>query len=218
MNFLKSAILALWLVGPGFLLHQQGMMPGPGTPASSGGGCSFTDLFPGSSLSGNWSSYVVATTWATPAVGSAQVQNLTGTGYNVASFITYTASACFAQSQTAQLTIGAATTGSYLTYVSPVVNGNAALGNGYVFISSNIGKLVGGVFTAISGYCAYSPAVGSVLKLVNSSGTLTYYVNGSLMCTTTDSTYTGGNPGLVLQQGNQYAAIEGASTWSGSSP
>jgi hypothetical protein len=189
--------------------RQQGMGPGPGMPASAGGG-GYTDNFPGSSLSGNWTCYS-GTGYGAPIVGSAQVQNNHSSQGSLCGY-TGTFSASLSQA-----TFGALA--SYVYWQAVCVNLNVSAGNGYCAGGNGgegILKFTTGASANIGSYCGSAVAVGDVFKIQNVGGTITETnVTQSWSCSATDSTYTGGVSGFFF--GYLDTTTRNAwSTWSGS--
>lgn len=92
------------------------------------------------------------------------------------------------------MTIGAHSITGYECYVSrfgshSLVRWNGAQNNFTVLASNNVSS-----FT--------QPADGDVIRLENNAGSLACYQNGVLRTTATDTTYTGGNPGLAMNVTN----------------
>jgi hypothetical protein len=200
--------------------RQQGMGPGPGMPASAGGG-GYSDNFPGSSLSGNWSSYI-ASGWGAPAVSSSQVHNAAVSPGN-ASLIGYTAGT-FGANQFSQATEGSLTNAGLIENGSPCIHVTPSSGNGYCWFSNSSGgitKITAGVTSNLttSGSCSgvgVTPAIGDVLNISNAGPTITVNdVTQSKTCTATDSTYTGGYAGLIMSLGTQYSVVNSFASWTG---
>ena len=177
----------------------------------------YTDNFPGSSLSGNWTCYA-GTGWGVPTVASNTVQNNQDTGNK--SFCGYTGGS-FATNQTTQATVSVL--GSGPGRQALCVNMNPTTGNGYcqfwdVDVTGNfeIVKITAGAYAFISGYCGGGPSSGDITRFTNTAGTLVSYdvTTSTTLCTATDSTYTGGSPGFFLAN-SIYVVLNAFSTWSG---
>jgi len=191
--------------------RQQGMGPGPGMPASSGGG-GYSDNFPGSTLSGNWS-YYTGTGYGAPVVGSSQVYN-DASGSN-SNFLSYTGGT-FGANQTSQATIGPLSfSPSYYLTGQPagVCIHTDTSGNGYCTSAYGIMKCTATSCTVTACYAWYA-AIGQVISIANVGSALTMSANGVTQCTATDSTYTGGYPGLAIP-GRLDGIYLSWSTWSG---
>lgn len=91
-------------------------------------------------------------------------------------------------------------------------------GNGYVWgATASLVSCSAGSCTYLTS-CSYTPAAGQVLKLGISGTTITCYVNGASVGSISDSTYSSGSPGIVIQN-NSAGGTSGVelSTWSGGS-
>ena len=165
----------------------------------------YTDNFPGSSLSGNWTCYA-GSGYEPAAVASNQVStNQTISGFALCGYTGGT----FTTGQVSQFTIGSA--GANGNNGSPCVNMNASSGNGYCGNmggqsgTNDIQKVTAGALTDISGFCGGAPSVGDVVTLTNNgSGVLTYrdVTTSTNLCTATDTTYTGGVAGFSISVDN----------------
>jgi len=173
----------------------------------------YSDNFPGSSLSGNWSCYA-ATGWSVPSVASAQVTNTVGGGSNTTSLCGYSAGS-FGANQQSQAT--GSVTSADTDSQAICIHVDPTNGNGYCYTNGGayIYKVTAGATSSISGYCATNPSNGVVVKLQNVGSTITVYINGSSCATATDNTYTAGYAGFAFFFGDQYGVAEGWKTWTG---
>lgn len=173
----------------------------------------YSDNFPGSSLSGNWSCYA-ATGWSVPSVASAQVTNTVGGGSNTTSLCGYSAGS-FGANQQSQAT--GSVTGADTASQAICIHVDPTNGNGYCYTNGGayIYKVTAGATSSISGYCGTNPSNGVVVKLQNVGSTITVYINGSSCATATDNTYTAGYAGFAFFFGDQYGVAEGWKTWTG---
>jgi hypothetical protein len=119
-----------------------------------------------------------------------------------------TGTASFAANHSATATITAL--GDF-DYGGPAVRLDAAGGTGYAIkvdgrsnANSTLIRLSGGGSTNIGG--TYAVAANDVLKLEATGTSLLYYKNGTLIDTVVDTTYSTGQPGLLVQFGNVNAA------------
>lgn len=188
--------------------------------AASGGG--YSDTFPGSALSSNWGCYA-GSGYTTPAVASNEAQSLGaasgGTSWKY--FCGYTAGS-FGTSQHSQATNNAYNSEVYLQETVVCVNMNPSSGNGYCLTGGGSGyivKVTAGALAYIGPYCSAlsNVAVGDVMELTNTSGTLVAYdvTKSTTLCTATDSTYTGGVPGFAFFYTSGYSLTNAISNWSG---
>jgi hypothetical protein len=180
---------------------------------SAGG---YTDNFPGSSLSGNWTCSTTATGYTTTPYITANQFTQSQT-VSSGSLCAYTGGT-FGTDQQSQATIGAlGSTGLYYVSQGVCIHLDVSGNNGYCFAqggSGYINKATAGVWSSIGNYYAPTFTVGDVLLLKNVGGTITLYQNGTLRYTATDSTFTGGAPGLEVL-GYMYASRFSWATWSG---
>jgi hypothetical protein len=77
---------------------------------------------------------------------------------------------------------------------------NVSGGNGYIFdwqaTGSNVQKFVNGSYAGTLFSLSADPVVGDIVKITRVGTTITAYINGVSKGSTTDSTLTGGSPGL----------------------
>lgn len=208
MNKMIAVILA-WCV----LANGQNASP-IYRPAqvSSGGG--YTDNFPGTSLSGNWTCYTAAG-WGLPGVGSNSVFNSQTS--SVTSFCGYTGGT-FGANQQSKAVVGTNGGGSYPTqgvciHVDPI-NGNGYCWQG--FSGAGPQKVTAGVATAMGGYCGTAFTSGDTIKISNVGSTISVSKNGSSACSNvTDSTYTAGYPGFVFTLSSIFTIRASFGSWAG---
>lgn len=114
----------------------------------------------------------------------------------------------WAQNQTAQVTVTVGTLAAQFDEVEVRLNTKVAAnsitgyeincsvvpGNPYVQIVKWNGGL--GSFTQLNSTSSRGCSTGDVLKATNVNGVITAYVNGSAVTTATDTTFTGGSPGM----------------------
>lgn len=170
------AILALW---PGLTL------------------ASVTDNFPSTgALSANWTSISGGDFTSTLTVASAN---------NVGTSVTFSAGAAiytgagFSDTQTSQVTVQTTPGAAY--NVGACVR-MTATGNGYCFDSANSPQLK--VYTAKVGAwigsCSGAPTIGQTLQITATGTTIAGLVNGVQVCSATDSTYSSGSPGILVDE------------------
>ena len=218
-----KTLLSLVTLSSLMLLMGAQRIPGPGGTAPSGGG--YTDNFPGSSLSGNWTACTLSG-FGAPSVGTAGAASpyFTQSVYNAqfspgnAFLIGYTAGT-FGTNQQSQASKG----GAYSNNGSPLIHFDPSTCNGYGWSGDgqSITKITGGVITNLttSNPCSSTGLFvtnGDVLKLSNIGPTITILdVTTGLSCTAVDGTYTAGYAGLSGFSGNMFAVTTSWGIWSG---
>lgn len=160
------------------------------------GGCPATYNFPGSGIPLNSSD------WTQTALGGTSVLNeASGTAIpstaSTQGFAVWVGAACSpGNDQYSQVVAGTTITG----VTGPVVRGTAASGNGYLWLLRNgtiysLSALAGTGLITCPSY-----TVGNTYKLVAHGTSISGYENGTLVCTGTDSTYSTGNAGILVDQ------------------
>ena len=177
--------------------RQQGMGPGPGMPASSGGGCAnpFSDSFSGSgALSSCWS--VVASVSGSYYI--VQASGVATQDTDFASAMEIVSGGSFPRNQYAQYTITTDVVAD--GPIAQVCVEMSTSGNGYCYGTSGMSKYTAGSSTRIDPYtCPTTFAAGNVIEIsITSAGVITGYLNGTAGCTVTDTTYTSGYPGMYF--------------------
>ena len=118
---------------------------------------------------------------------------LTGTwGANQTAQVTVAVGTLAAQSDEVEVRLNTTIAANSITGYE--VNCSVVSGNPYVQIVRWDGGL--GNFTQLNGSSSMGCTTGSVLKATNVNGLITAYVNGNPVTTATDTTYTGGSPGM----------------------
>jgi hypothetical protein len=118
----------------------------------------------------------------------------------------YYSGSSWGSDQSAQVTLGAS-----FTDAGPVIN--AGPGNNYYMgmASASAGMRIyrvdSGSFTLLDGIGG-SVTTGDLIKLGRSGGTVTYYKNGVSQGSVSDSTYTGGSPGLYLRNNTSGESLD----------
>lgn len=118
---------------------------------------------------------------------------LTGTwGSNQSAQVTVKVGALAAQFDEVEVRLNTTITANSITGYE--INCSVVSGNPYVQIVRWNGGL--GNFTQLSSSSSTGCTTGSVLKATNVNGVITAYVGGNPVTTATDTTYTGGSPGM----------------------
>ena len=199
---------------------------GPSTAATAQFTCPFTDSFPGGAaapLSASWTRAAgVSSTGISlqqNGSGAIQVSTLSDSAAAIANNVS-----CpyLSDGQYAQATVAGTPTAS--GHVSLLVAYNNTTSNGYtVRFSSTSGtmySIASGSLSSIATGCGGATA-GKVLKFTitgtSAPYTLTAYVNGSSVCTTTSSLYAGSNgyPGVRIEDDAIALTDEELSNFSG---
>jgi hypothetical protein len=200
--------------------RQQGMGPGPGMPASAGGGsCPFTDSFSGSgALSSSWATVSSLTSTGWSLIQSSGVVELSpvSSSYASAADIVSGSSCSFPLDQYAQITVPTFTSSSYMeVMVLMTSSGSGYVAYGVVGGTGGLYSYTAGAGTVLSASCGTLSAGGTLKLAVTGSGgsqTETVYINGVSQCSYTDSTHTAGYPGVRMVSGaNSTTAMRGAS-------
>jgi hypothetical protein len=177
----------------------------------------FVDSFSGSGpLSSSWSS-IANLSYQAVINQASGVAELATQGNWLAGAIVSGSGCTFTEDQYATATVSAYTGNAQLELLA-LMNSS---GNGYAVIyktslgssANEISKITGGSPSSLVGYCG-TPVAGDVVKLAitgtGSGQTLTVYINHAsagfvAQCSTTDSTYTSGYPGVVLYSSDNNA-------------
>ena len=202
------AIIAMW----GMLISGQFTVPSASRPQVSGGG-GYTDTFPGTFLSGNWTCYTT-TGWGLPSVGSNSVFN--SQTQAVKSLCAYTGGT-FGANQQSQAVVG---TGASLPAQQGIcIHVDPTNGNGYCwqgFAGAGPQKVTAGSGTTMGGFCGTTFIAGDTINISNVGSTISVIKNGSSACSNvTDSTYTGGYSGFLFSYANLFSAQEKFTNWAG---
>lgn len=157
------------------------------------GQCPATYNFPGSGVALNPADWT-----QTGLIGTSLLNEATGVAIPSAStqgYATWNGAACSpGNDQYSQVVAGTVITG----VTGPVVRANAAAGTGYLWLLRNgtiysLSALGGTGLISCSSY-----TVGNTYKLVAHGTSISGYENGTLVCTGTDSTYSTGNSGILV--------------------
>lgn len=191
---------------------QQGMGPGPGTPASAGSSCPYTDNFPGAGVPfiASWTAVASFASGSGVLMQNSGVAQTNG-GFKIAADIVTGGTCTFGANQFAQATFVAAGAGDSIAVLARM---NSS-GNGYGLGSGGqLFKYTAGSGTFLIAGCG-SATAGTVMRVTVSGSTITGNYNGTTCATTTDSTYTTGLPGLLINNGSSsLATATQASTFS----
>jgi hypothetical protein len=180
----------------------------------------YSDNFPGSSLSGNWTCYS-GSGYTTPTVSSSQVHNPQG-GSTQQALCGYTAGT-FGANSTSQASVGSSTSSSFYTEMGICIHVNPSTGNAVCLSGNGGGYSVASVSSGTTAYVTNGTcygwsitfALGDVINISNSGSTIT--VNDVTQSKTCTSTYSisGGYAGFLLW-GNEYSQQTAWAAWSGS--